>query len=279
VQATPSLLAVSDLHVGHRANRSIVAALRPESPDDWLLVAGDVADVTTDVEWALRTLKEHFVTVVWTPGNHELWTLARDPVELRGEDRYRYLVDRCRSIGVVTPEDPYVVWDGPGGPVTVAPLFLLYDYTFRPEGATTTEQGLAIAYEAGVVCSDEMLLDPHPHPSRAAWCRARLEESERRLLETDPALPTVLVNHFPLVRDPTRVLYHPEFAQWCGTEATAAWHTRFRAVAVVYGHLHIPRTSVYDGVRFEEVSLGYPREWQRRDGPPLPVRRILPDVR
>jgi len=29
-------------------------------------------------------------------------------------------------------------------------------------------------------------------------------------------------------------------------------------------------------VRFEEVSLGYPREWQRRDRPPRLPRPILP---
>ena len=64
------------------------------------------------------------------------------------------------------------------------------------------------------------------------------------------------------------MLRHPEFAQWCGTERTADWHLRYRAAAVVYGHLHIPRTTWYDGVRFEEVSLGYPREWRapRRPG-------------
>ena len=45
------------------------------------------------------------------------------------------------------------------------------------------------------------------------------------------------------------------------TTRTADWHTRFRAEVAVYGHLHIPRTTHYDGVRFEEVSLGYPREW------------------
>ena len=46
---------------------------------------------------------------------------------------------------------------------------------------------------------------------------------------------------------------------------------RFRAVAAVYEHLYIPRTTHYDGVRFEEVSLGYPREWRARFGehPPL----------
>ena len=75
------------------------------------------------------------------------------------------------------------------------------------------------------------------------------------------------MNHFPLVREPTRVLRYPEFAQWCGTTRTADWHMRFNAAAVVYGHLHIPRTTWHDGVRFEEVSLGYPREWRRRGGP------------
>jgi hypothetical protein len=92
----------------------------------------------------------------------------------------------------------------------------------------------------------------------------------------------VLVNHWPLVRDPTRILRYPQFAQWCGTDRSADWHTKFNAVAVVYGHLHIPRTTWYDGVRFEEVSVGYPQEWRLRtewpnipDQPGIP-RQILP---
>jgi hypothetical protein len=36
-------------------------------------------------------------------------------------------------------------------------------------------------------------------------------------------LPTVLVNHYPLMREPTRILRHPAFARWCGTEATGAF--------------------------------------------------------
>jgi hypothetical protein len=74
------------------------------------------------------------------------------------------------------------------------------------------------------------------------------------------------------------VLWHPEFAQWCGTELTADWHLRFNATAVVYGHLHIPRSMRIDGVPFEEVSLGYPREWQARQNPPQLPRQILPPV-
>ncbi len=45
---------------------------------------------------------------------------------------------------------------------------------------------------------------------------------------------------------------------------------------MVYGHLHIPRTTWHDGVRFEEVSLGYPREWRPRATNPGELRQILP---
>ncbi|HEX6968642.1 MAG TPA: metallophosphoesterase [Micromonosporaceae bacterium] len=270
-----TLLAVSDLHVRHRENRKIVEAIRPGSDGDWLIVAGDVGEYFADIEWALTLLRDRFEKVIWAPGNHELWTPPKDPVQLRGTERYARLVRLCRDLGVSTPEDDYPVWVGAGGPVILVPLFLLYDYTFRVRGTTSTEESLRRAYEAGIVSTDEALLHPDPYPSRAAWCRARVEQTERRLLDLDPDLPTVLINHFPLVRQPTDVLRYPEFAQWCGTELTADWHIRFRAAAVVYGHLHIPRTTWYDGVRFEEVSLGYPREWQRRGGVPQPVRPVF----
>lgn len=269
------LLAVSDLHVAYAENRDITESLRPESGTDWLIVAGDVGEFYEDVEWALTLLAGRFEKVVWAPGNHELWTHPQDPVDLRGEKRYLRLIELCRGLGVATPEDPYPVWRGDGGPATVAPLFALYDYSFRAPGATTAEESLRIAREAGIVCTDEYLLHPDPHPSRDAWCRARVAYTEQRLSATAPDIPTVLVNHWPLVRQPTAVLRYPEFAQWCGTELTADWHTRFRATTVVYGHLHIPRTTWYDGVRFEEVSIGYPREWKPR--PPRPhLRQILP---
>ncbi|WP_341720544.1 metallophosphoesterase [Micromonospora sp. FIMYZ51] len=271
---TASLFAVSDLHVSYAENRQIVEGLQPESDQDWLIVAGDVGEIFADIEATLRQLRGRFHTVIWAPGNHELWTHASDPIQLRGVARYEALVRMCRDNGVLTPEDAYPVWRGTGGPVTVAPLFQLYDYTFLLPGLTK-EESLRRAYEVGVVCTDELLLHPDPYPDRESWCRARLAQTERRLAAVDPTLPTVLVSHWPLVRAPTEVMWYPEFAQWCGTVATADWHVRFRAAVAVYGHLHIPRTTHYDGVRFEEVSLGYPREWRRRGGTPQPMRRIF----
>ena len=240
------------------------------------MVAGDVAEKVTDIEWALRELRARFATVVWVPGNHELWTLSTDPVQRRGEARYQYLVAMCRRIGVITPEDPYPVWRGADGPLVVVPLFLLYDYSFRPDGTTTKDEALALAYKTEIVCTDEAVLSPDPYPSRDAWCQARLMLTERRLAGLPLTTPTLLVSHFPLTREPTRVLKHPEFALWCGTERTANWHLRFRARVVVYGHLHIPATTWQDGVRFEEVSLGYPEELDYNPQRTRALRQILP---
>jgi 3',5'-cyclic AMP phosphodiesterase CpdA len=272
-----ALMAIGDLHVEAAENRRFVERMRPAHDRDWLIVCGDVGEIMSDIEWALTTLARTFEKVIWVPGNHELWTCPADPVQLRGDARYRYLVRSCQDLGIATPEDPYPVWSGPGGPVAVAPLFTLYDYSFGVNVAPSKRESLARAHEVGVVCSDELVLYPDPYPSREQWCHERLKLTEQRLTTmAAEGLPSVLVGHFPLLAELTTPLFHPEFAQWCGTVATADWHTRFLAQAVVYGHLHIPRSTMHDGVRFEEVSLGYPlqrKRWGNRRALP---RRIVP---
>lgn len=274
-----TLWAISDLHVSHRGNGPILDQINATDSADWLIVAGDVAERTDDIIDTLRRLKNRFHTVIWVPGNHELYTTAKDPLQIFGVARYDYLVQACRDIGVVTPEDQYPLFDPGDGsePVRVVPMFLLYDYTFRPEGTVTALQALAVAREANVVATDEFLLSPEPFGTRDAWGRARIEATRKRLEALDPAEKTVLINHWPLRREPTDALFYPEFALWCGSVLTDDWHTRFNAMCCVYGHLHIPRTTWYDDVRFEEVSVGYPREWNRRGLPKPLLRKIVPD--
>jgi len=274
------LLAVSDLHIGYQENRAYADSLSPEDPGDWLIVAGDVGEVFADIGFVLASLANRFARVIWTPGNHELWTLPSDPVPVRGVARYQALVTVCRRFGVLTPEDDFPVWDGPGGPVTVAPLFALYDYSFAsPEAGSGAPGGragaLAAARAAGIRPADEGRLHADPYPSVAEWCQDRVTESQRRLDAVDG--PVVLVSHWPLVRAPVAALRRQAFAPWCGTTRTAGWHQRPQVRAAVYGHLLVPGTTERDGVRFEEVSVGYPREWQRRGAAPPPPRVILGD--
>lgn len=268
--------AISDLHVGHERNQEVVDMLVPEASDDWLVVAGDIAEHAGQVRATLALLRERWARVIWTPGNHELWTLPSDPCQLRGVERYRYLVSECRAIGVDTPEDPFPIWQGASGSTVVVPMFLLYDYSFRPP-RTSISTALAAAHHKGVVCNDEYMLYSDPHPTRAQWCAERVRVTQARLDVLPDDVATVLVNHFPLAPWPTARLYHQEFALWCGTTRSANWHLKYRATDVVYGHLHIAGSEMRDGVRFHEVSIGYPRERAWRTAP-LGPRLILQEA-
>ncbi|HUC05469.1 MAG TPA: metallophosphoesterase [Acidimicrobiales bacterium] len=270
------LWAISDLHVEIPANRNFVDRLEQQHHEDWLVVAGDVGEFMSDITWALGLLARRFTQVVWVPGNHELWTRPDDPNQLRGVERYEHLVEFCRSVGILTPEDAYATWNGSEGPVRVAPIFTLYDYSFLPQGSSGKEEALARAYAAGSVCTDEFLLHADPFDTTEQWCADRVARTRATLEEaTKEPLPTVLVDHFPLRRELLARLLYPEFSIWCGTTETSDWHSRFPTPVVVYGHLHIPSTRYFDGVRYEEVSLGYPREWKRRRTPVATPRVVL----
>ena len=263
------LYALSDLHLGYRVNREALETWRAR-PDDWLILAGDVGETERHLELGLGAAVERFAKVFWTPGNHELWSRRDDAV--RGVARYEAAVEVCRRFGVLTPEDPYTLW--PREPRRlIAPLFVLYDYSFRPD---TIDERDAVAWAGaeGVRSADEQYLAPDPYATRTAWCHARVEQTERRLAAARH--PLILVNHFPLRRELVRVPRIPRFSIWCGTRRTEQWHTRFGAQVVVTGHLHVRTTDWIDGVRFEEVSLGYPKHWRRDRGIDGYLREILP---
>jgi hypothetical protein len=185
------------------------------------------------------------------------------------------MVGIARTHGALTPEDAYPAW--PLDPnLILCPLFLFYDYSFRPP-ELAREHVVAWAAEEDSVCADERLLPPDPYPSREDWCAARLDYSARRLAQEVPKdARTILINHYPLRRDLIYIPRIPRFAPWCGTILTQDWHTRFGASVVVSGHLHTRRTDWRDGVRFEEVSLGYPRQWRPERGMVAYLRQIWP---
>ncbi len=268
------LLAISDLHIGHDLNRTALLEVPPH-PDDWLILAGDIGETLEHLEFTLETLAPRFAKLVWAPGNHDLWVTSGRESHLRGEERYLRMVECCRSYGALTPEDPYPVWPGDGPPTVIAPLMVLYDYSFRPDDVPIDE-AVAWAAEEGVRCADELYLHADPYESRGAWCAARAEHTERRLDEVPDGHGTVLVNHFPLRQEHALLPRIPRFMVWCGTRRTEDWHVRFGARVVVTGHLHIRTTRFRDGVRFEEVSLGYPRQWDQQRGAGAYLREILP---
>ena len=274
------LFAISDLHLSRKENRAALEQFGADHgrryDDDWLIVAGDVGERVEHLVVALDILTKRFARVIWTPGNHDLWCPAGATDRTRGVARYDELVATCRSFGVLTPEDPFVRFPGDHTTSTfIVPMFLLFDYSFRPADITR-EGAVAWAKASGVVASDETLLYPDPYPTRDAWCHARCDATEARLMALPDDARTILVNHWPLRYDVARPPRIPRFSIWSGTTRTEDWAQRFRARAVISGHLHLRSTLARHGVRYEEVSLGYPRDWRHERGIAYYLREILP---
>ncbi|UUX51631.1 metallophosphoesterase [Nisaea acidiphila] len=276
----PRLWAISDLHLASEVNRTALADI-PDHGDDWLILGGDIAEREEVLVDALDVLGRRFGTLIWVPGNHDLWTDRRPgAVARRGDARYSHLVELARAAGAVTPEDPFPRWpaDLKGAPVYVVPLFLLYDYSFRPDGLPLDEMKDWVRQKHAVPV-DELLLDPAPFASRAEWCAARCAQAEARLSCLPPDAKTVLINHWPMREDLIRIPRVPRFLPWCGTRRTHDWHRRYRALEVVTGHLHTRRTDFIDGTRFHEVSLGYPRQWDQDKGIAAYLKDVTPQTR
>ena len=282
------LFAISDLHLSRKENREALEHFGADRTrrfdDDWLIVAGDAGERVEHLQFALGILTRRFARVIFTPGNHDLWCPAGATDRTRGQARYDELVATCRAFGVLSPEDPYERWpglsevEGPGGhepPTYIAPLFLLFDYSFRPADVPRAE-AVAWARASGVGASDETLLHPDPWPTRDAWCHARCDITEARLAALPADSRTILINHWPLRYDLARPPRIPRFSIWSGTSRTEEWGERFRARTVISGHVHLRTTLARHGVRYEEVSLGYPRDWRRERGLAYYLRQILP---
>ena len=284
------LYAIADLHLSYKANRDALLLLRPHLLDS-LIICGDVGEKIEHLVEAFDLTTSLFKQVFWVPGNHELYTLPPkhktqpdglddDPLndELRGEMKYQECLRVANDYGVITPEDEFVKWEGEGGPCIICPLFTLYDYSFRPENVSR-EEALEWALEENIVATDEVLLHPDPYESRDAWCAELVERAEERLEATcRRGIPLVLINHWPLRQDTITIPMIPRFSLWCGTKKTEEWHKRYNAKVVVTGHLHVRRTDWRDGVRFEEVSLGYPKQWQSAREKGLDINDLLREV-
>lgn len=231
--------------------------------------------------------KQKFKHVFWVPGNHELYTIessSEASTRLRGEAKYTACVAAAKRHGVLTPEDEFAEWEyldtetGELLRAIVCPIFTLYDYSFRPD-SVASGKALEWAMEEGIQATDEMLLHPDPYATREEWCQSLVSQMKNKLAAAKAkGLPLIIVNHWPLREDLIFIPRVPRFSIWCGTKETNDWHVLFGAKVVVTGHLHVNRTDWLNGVRFEECSLGYPRQWKNARDAGQDVNSMLREI-
>lgn len=237
------MFAVSDIHVDYGVNAAWVRSLsKHDYCDDVLILAGDVSDSFSLLLSTIELLAGRFRAVLFVPGNHDLWVLKDDRRmnSLDKFERIRHLVPN--SGGVMTPwlHDDFAI----------VPLFGWYDFSFgQPslELSTVWMDFRACRWPEGY---DE---------SEVSRFFLRLNSSSLLIKHER----TITFSHF-LPRIDIMPEYIPERFRYIypvlGSAGLDAQIRSLKSSIHVYGHSHVNRRVLRDGVFYINSAFGYPSE-------------------
>jgi predicted phosphodiesterase len=237
------VFALSDVHVDHDLNAQWIQGLsKLDYQDDVLILAGDVAHQLSLLAWCLGALVARFRSVLFVPGNHDLWVL--------GDARGKTSLQKFRDvISTVEASGASMRWRLLGNAL-IAPLLGWYDYSF---GEPCQElRAMWMDYyacrwppgfgdlQAAAYFSD---LNPQVPPHRAP-----------KVITFSHFLPRLDLLPAPASR-PHRLL-QPVL----GSSRLEHQLRELKANVHVYGHSHVNRVVRLDGVTYVNNAIGYPRE-------------------
>lgn len=234
--------AVSDIHVDFNENRQWLMNLSAQDyRDDILILAGDISDVTPFLLQTFDALKLRFREVLFVPGNHDLWTYRNNTSDSLA---YFSLIQRAvHEHGILM--EPYT-----NGPLTIIPLFGWYDYSF---GLPSDE--LSFMWMDYTACVwpehfDEMAITRHFISMNEGCCALTNE----RVITFSHFMPRIdlMPSIIPVKK---RVLYPV-----LGTSLLEEQIRRIGPEIHVYGHTHVNRCVIKNGILYINNAFGYPRE-------------------
>jgi predicted phosphodiesterase len=236
------IFAVSDLHTDFAENRRRLQQLSSTRYlQDVVVVAGDIADSLQIIAWTLRLLRSKFSKVFYVPGNHELWvrSASHDSIE-----KFHQILSLCDEIGIFTrPARAGEIW--------IIPLFSWYDAGFDEDNTAdvTTLEGWADFY----FCK---------------WPDKIRSVSDYFLKINEPNImayngPVITLSHFLPRREllpPVSQLSFKGLPLVAGATSLDRQIRGLNSAIHVFGHSHINRDQVIDGVRYVHHAFGYPTE-------------------
>ena len=238
------VFAVSDLHVDFDGNARWLGSLSEQDyRSDILILAGDIADSTRLVEWGLSLLVARFGTVLYVPGNHELWVgrgegASTDETSLERFTRVCRIAEACGASTAPLTR----------GSLSIVPLFGWYDYSFGEPGPELRRRWIDFracrwpnGFEVRDIAAHFLGLN-----------EPALTTSNERVLSFSHFMPRA--DLLP-VRE-GRLVLHPVL----GAAAIDEQLRQIGSTLHVYGHSHVNRRLTRDGVTYINNAFGYPSE-------------------
>ncbi|HEU5076422.1 MAG TPA: metallophosphoesterase [Polyangiaceae bacterium] len=262
------IFALSDVHADFEPNARWLKNLSlHDYQADVLILAGDVADSLPLLEWSLGLVARRFQAVLFVPGNHELWT-RRDQPRIDSFEKFERVRERVQKSGASMETFRT-------SQVAIVPLLGWYDYSFGLPSTELKDLWMDFhacawppGYDVGEIAARFLALNA---PSldgmrrRDAGLRAaRGHEPCFDSLVRDSAEPLrISFSHFL-----PRLELVPKRSAASGLDLSPVLGSvlldrQVREVGAtihVYGHSHVNRRVVIDGVTYVNNAFGYPHE-------------------
>lgn len=237
------IFTISDLHVDYPENLSWALELsRAEYANDVLILPGDVSDDFDLLTRVLKHLQNTFAKVFFVPGNHELW-IDRDHHDCSLE-KFEAILALCEQLEIHT--QPAVV-----DRVTVVPMFSWYDFSFGEPDAY-----LRRAWRDFKACRW-----PSHLPDNSAISEYFLSLNDKNLglsgeyvISFSHFLPRIDVMPDRIPEQKRKV--YPVL----GGDGLGDQVRQLDPDVHVYGHSHVNRDVVVEGVRYVNNAFAYPSE-------------------
>lgn len=248
------IFAISDLHSDFKQNWKLVENLSDQDyKNDVLLIAGDISHNLQVVQNTLKVLREKFQTVLFVPGNHELWV---SDSEYNSIEKFTNVIKICKFLGVhITPLKIANYW--------IVPLFSWYNSNFDSV-STNTENELE-KWSDFYFCK---------WPSELEDIDFYFSQINKSFIKKYDA-PVISFSHFlprPDLLPEVDSLRFKGLSKVAGSLLLEQQVRKLCSIIHVFGHSHINCDVQLDGIRYVQNALAYPRE---RDYATLPIKQIL----
>lgn len=234
---------MSDVHIDYEVNARWVRNLsEQEYRNDILILAGDLTHRLAQLADCLCSFATRFGKVLFVPGNHDIWVL--------GEAPERTSFQKFEEVAVVAAESGVSMQPYRHGDVLIAPLFGWYDYSFGPPS-----EDLYNAWTDYHACRWPPGFQPEHVAAHFTNLNAGpLALSAPKVITFSHFLPRIdLVPSYVSSR-------HRLLDPVLGSTRLERQLRQLGSSMHVYGHSHINRRTVCDGVTYVNNALGYPGE-------------------
>lgn len=237
------VFALSDVHVDYDVNARWIAGLSSaDYQDDVLILAGDVTNMLSRLDWCLSSLARRFGQVLFVPGNHELWVIRED----RGKDSLQKFSDVCR----VVESSGASMRPFRARGVAIVPLLGWYDYSF----GEPSEELRSIWMDYHACRWPDGLSDEGVAAHFSALNDGQRAETGETVITYSHFVPRIDLMPGSIPQS-YRMLY-----PILGSVRLEAQLRRLSPPIHVYGHSHVNRCVQLDGVTYINNAFGYPNE-------------------